>query len=188
MIRAGKSDQLVNNCESSIAQCVAAANSLWKDNDRRLSSFWYAQRYYQQFELDIPKELEPIFSTLPPRPLTSCESKRVTDSNQIRDTEQGAASHAASQRPWAPALSSPYHDYLSMLNHVQQNRQWWNASALVMLGLASVPYRSIWPPAAKSYWQSENVIFCGDFAVSCEIAGKGRKKIRRRLGVGRLGV
>ena len=99
MIRAGKSDQLVNNCESSIAQCVAAANSLWKDNDRRLSSFWYAQRYYQQFELDIPKELEPIFSTLPPRPLTSCESKRVTDSNQIRDTEQGAASHAASQRP-----------------------------------------------------------------------------------------
>jgi len=37
------------------------------------------------------------------------------------------------------------------------------------------PFRSIWPEPAKSYWQSGNAIFSGDFAVNCEIDGKSTK-------------
>jgi len=54
-------------------------------------------------------------------------------------------------------------------NPVQLNEQRWNASATKMLALVFVPYRSIWPLTAKSYWQSGNIIFFGDFAAGCEI-------------------
>jgi hypothetical protein len=44
-----------------------------------------------------------------------------------------------------------------------------------MLALDIVPFRSIWPLAAKSYWQSGNAIFSGDFADVCKIDGKVQK-------------
>ncbi len=76
MIRAGREAELVNNAEANIQQCIASANSIWGDNEARLGSFWYAQRYYQEFNLDVPAELQPIFESLPPRPLTSCERNK----------------------------------------------------------------------------------------------------------------
>ena len=98
MIRAGRKDDLVQNAEASIQQCVEAADSLWGDNEGRLSSFWYTQRYYQTFGLDIPTALQPIFAALPPRPLTSCEIIEVADNNEPGNTEHRGAIDAAARR------------------------------------------------------------------------------------------
>jgi len=79
MIRAGREEELVKNAEASIRQSVAAAYSLWGDNEARLGSFWYAQRYYHQFGLDVPADLQPILNNLPSRPLTSCEKRKLQE-------------------------------------------------------------------------------------------------------------
>ncbi len=79
MIRAGREEELVKNAEASIRQCVAAADSLWGDTEARLSSFWYVQRYYEEFGLCVPAEIQPVLNSLPPRPLTSCERRKLQE-------------------------------------------------------------------------------------------------------------
>lgn len=79
MIRAGREEELVKNAEINIRQCVAAADSLWGDNKARLGSFWYAKRYYERFGIEVPANLRPIFNNLPPRPLTSCEARKIQE-------------------------------------------------------------------------------------------------------------
>lgn len=79
MIRAGREEELVKNAEASIRQSVATAYSLWGDNKARLGSFWYAQRYYHQFGIDVPADIQPILNNLPSRPLTSCEKRKIQE-------------------------------------------------------------------------------------------------------------
>ncbi|MCX5632319.1 MAG: hypothetical protein NTW93_01365 [Phycisphaerae bacterium] len=79
MIRAGHEEELVKNIESSLRQCVAAADSLWGDSNARLGSFWYVQRYYERFGIEVPAEIRPILKKLPPRPLTSCEIRNLQE-------------------------------------------------------------------------------------------------------------
>ena len=76
MIRAGRQDELVKNAEASIAQCVVVADATWGDSEQRLGSFWFVQRYYEKFNLEVPADVKPILAKLPPRPLTSCQLKR----------------------------------------------------------------------------------------------------------------
>jgi len=52
---------------------------------------------------------------------------------------------------------------------------------MVMVSLVPVRYTPIWPEPAKSYRKSENVIFCGDFAVNCEIDGKVKKGLKKMI-------
>jgi hypothetical protein len=87
MIRAGREEELVKNAEASIRQSVATAYSLWGDNKARLGSFWYAQRYYHQFGIDVPADIQPILNNLPSRPLTSCEKRKI----QKEETEPNDA-------------------------------------------------------------------------------------------------
>ena len=68
MIRDGREDQLLQNAEASIRQCVKSADSLWGDTESRLGAFWYLQRYYQRFDLDVPDDIKPILDRLPPQP------------------------------------------------------------------------------------------------------------------------
>lgn len=68
MIRAGREDDLAKNAEASIQQCVMAADSLWGDTEARLDTFWYVQRYYQQFNLNMPDDIKGILDGLPPDP------------------------------------------------------------------------------------------------------------------------
>jgi hypothetical protein len=79
MIRAGREEELVKNAEAGIRQGVAVAYSLWGDNKARLGSFWYAQRYYHQFGIDVPADIQPILNNLPSRPLTSCEKRKIQE-------------------------------------------------------------------------------------------------------------
>lgn len=53
-----------------------------KDNSR-YTSLWQVQKYYQISGDAIPTQIKPILESLPQRPLTSCELKRIKDSNTI---------------------------------------------------------------------------------------------------------
>jgi hypothetical protein len=83
MIRDGRENQLAHNTEANIQQCVVAADSLWGDTEARLSALWYLQRYYQQFNIDIPNDVNTILTRLPPEP--PCKRKSIVkeDSNSI---------------------------------------------------------------------------------------------------------
>jgi hypothetical protein len=72
MIRAGVQDELLKNIEDNIQGCVISADSMW-------SAFWYVQRYYQKFNLDVPDNIQPILNSLPPRPITSCELRNLQE-------------------------------------------------------------------------------------------------------------
>ena len=49
------------------------------DNNSRYSPLWQVQRYYEISGDEIPSEIKPILDALPPRPLTSCELKRLEE-------------------------------------------------------------------------------------------------------------
>jgi hypothetical protein len=76
MIRAGREEELVKNIETTIPQCIVAADSIWGSTEARLDSFWYVKRYYERFDINVPAEIQPILDKLPPRPLTSCEIRQ----------------------------------------------------------------------------------------------------------------
>ena len=79
MIRAEVQGELLKNIESNIQQCVISADSLWSNDEARLTAFWYVKRYYEKYKLSVPAEIKPILDALPPRPLTSCEIKALED-------------------------------------------------------------------------------------------------------------
>lgn len=90
MIRKGNQDELLKLLESSISQCLVSANSIWGKNKERLSSFWYAQRYYQTFDINMPAEIRPILNSLPPRPPTTCELKKLKIKGDTNNVEPNA--------------------------------------------------------------------------------------------------
>ena len=77
MIRAGRTDELLKNIDSAIPWCVAAANKFRGDSKERLQCFWFVQKYYDRFDINVPEKIQPILSGLPPRPLTSCDIKKL---------------------------------------------------------------------------------------------------------------
>ena len=90
MIRAAQEEELLRNLETNIRQCVAAADSLWGNDEDRLSAFWLVQRYYERFDLSVPKDIKPILDRLPPRPLTSCERHQQQEEAEQQQAEQTA--------------------------------------------------------------------------------------------------
>lgn len=50
-------------------------------DNSRYASLWQVKRYYETSGDDIPAEIKPILESLPERPLTSCELKRIRDGN-----------------------------------------------------------------------------------------------------------
>jgi hypothetical protein len=72
MVRSGRGDILLKHLEDNIPQNVFFANSVLK-GQARLDSLWCIQRYYEQYNLNVPVEIRPILNKLPPRPLTTCE-------------------------------------------------------------------------------------------------------------------
>ncbi|HBG28816.1 MAG: hypothetical protein A2Y10_06860 [Planctomycetes bacterium GWF2_41_51] len=80
MIRAGRTDELLKNIDSAIPGCVAAANKFGDTtahSKERLQCFWFVQKYYDRFDVNVPAQIQPILSGLPPRPLTSCDIKKL---------------------------------------------------------------------------------------------------------------
>jgi len=57
-----------------------------KDNSR-YAGLWQVQKYYQISGNTIPTQIKPILESLPERPLTSCELKRIKDSNSIETND-----------------------------------------------------------------------------------------------------
>ena len=51
-----------------------------KDNSR-YASLWQVQRYYEVSGDNIPANIKPILDSLPERQMTSCELRRIKDSN-----------------------------------------------------------------------------------------------------------
>ena len=94
MIRAEREEELLRNLETNIRQCVASADSLWGNDEDRISAFWLVQRYYERFDLSVPKDIKPILDRLPPRPLTSCEQRQ-----QQEEPEQQEVEHLAPPDP-----------------------------------------------------------------------------------------
>lgn len=56
------------------------------DDNSRYNPLWQVQRYYEISGDEIPAEINPILDLLPPRPLTSCELKRIEEAQQ--DTQE----------------------------------------------------------------------------------------------------
>jgi len=83
MIRDGREEQLLKNSEANIRQCVLSADSLWPDTEARLGAFWYLQRYYQRFDIDVPDDIKPILDRLPPQPPRERAPALQEDSNSI---------------------------------------------------------------------------------------------------------
>ena len=50
-------------------------------DDSRYASLWQVQKYYEVSGDAIPAEIKPILDSLPKKPLTSCELKRIKDGN-----------------------------------------------------------------------------------------------------------
>jgi hypothetical protein len=93
MIRADRQEQLLENMETNIRQCVVSADSLWKTDEGRLPSFWYVQRYYQAFDLSVPEDIRGILDSLPPRPLTSYEKSQLQEEVEQLQAEQNTSAH-----------------------------------------------------------------------------------------------
>jgi peroxiredoxin len=68
MIRDGHEAELLKNIEDNIQLCIVSADMLWSDDEARLNTFWYVQRYYERYKLPVPDQLERIFAKLPPDP------------------------------------------------------------------------------------------------------------------------
>jgi hypothetical protein len=81
MIRGGREKELIKTIELNLPQWVADANSMRGNSKMRLESLWSVQRYYETFDINVPAEIQPILKNLPPRPLTSCEKKKIQDAN-----------------------------------------------------------------------------------------------------------
>lgn len=68
MIRDEREEELLKNLEANIQQCVVSAESLSGSGEGRLPTFWFVQRYYRQFDIDVPDDMQRIFAKLPPDP------------------------------------------------------------------------------------------------------------------------
>jgi peroxiredoxin len=68
MIRADLQDELLNNIEGNIQQCIVCADSMWGNDEDRLNAFWYVQRYYEKYKLPVPDNIKSILGKLPPDP------------------------------------------------------------------------------------------------------------------------
>lgn len=51
------------------------------NDNSRYAGLWQVQKYYQISGEPIPAQIKPILESLPKRPLTSCEIKRIKDAN-----------------------------------------------------------------------------------------------------------
>ena len=90
MIRAGHEKEIIENVESSLRQSVPFADRIRpRNNKERLAALWYVQRYYERFDINVPAEIQPILKNLPPRPLTSCEIKKLRDANTEPNNIEG---------------------------------------------------------------------------------------------------
>ena len=49
------------------------------ENNSRYTSLWQIQKYYEIPGDQIPSQLKSILESLPPRPLSSCELKRLEE-------------------------------------------------------------------------------------------------------------
>ncbi|OQY03429.1 MAG: hypothetical protein B6I25_08055 [Planctomycetales bacterium 4572_13] len=49
------------------------------DDDSRYTSLWQVQKYYEISGDEIPSQLKSILESLPPKPLSSCELKRLEE-------------------------------------------------------------------------------------------------------------
>ena len=68
MIRADLQEELLKNIERNIQQCILSADSMWGNDENRLNSFWYVQRYYENYKIPVPDNIKSILSKLPPDP------------------------------------------------------------------------------------------------------------------------
>jgi len=57
------------------------------DNNSRYNPLWQVQRYYEISEDEIPSEIKPILESLPKRPLTGCELKRLKEAESLTQQE-----------------------------------------------------------------------------------------------------
>lgn len=75
--REGDREGLLKNAEATLREGVTTADSLWKDDARRLQAFWSVQRYYTKHNLRIPAEIKPILDRLPPPPADETPSPKA---------------------------------------------------------------------------------------------------------------
>jgi peroxiredoxin len=68
MIRAEQEEELLQNLEANMQQSVVSAESLWGTDEDRLPAFWFVQRYYQKFQIDVPDDIRRILAELPVDP------------------------------------------------------------------------------------------------------------------------
>lgn len=57
------------------------------DNKSRYAPLWQVQKYYEISGDEVPSEIKPILDSMPPRPLTSCELKRLEDAETLTEQE-----------------------------------------------------------------------------------------------------
>jgi peroxiredoxin len=79
MIRAEQEEELLKNLEANIRQCVVSAEALSGSGEERLPTLWFVQRYYRQFNIDVPEDMQRIFAKLPPDPRTASTLVSVGD-------------------------------------------------------------------------------------------------------------
>ncbi len=67
-LKGGKGDELMKTIEERLPQWAAAIPVSIQDTQRANQVLWQVQRYYEEYEVEIPEALRPVLDALPPRP------------------------------------------------------------------------------------------------------------------------
>ena len=99
LLRAGKGADLLERYDVAIPRSAAQfadCHRKYLEGNQRHSALWQVQRYYENnTSVAVPRELQPILGSLPPRPLSSCELERKdaagTNAEPNADTGESTA-------------------------------------------------------------------------------------------------
>ncbi len=100
-LRQGKCEHVLDRKEKALPAITLTYNQIFRkfrDEKSANTPLWAVERYYEDFSIPVPREIKPILDSLPPRPKSSCESKREAD-NCSDSAEAGKTVRNASPDP-----------------------------------------------------------------------------------------
>ncbi len=83
LLRAGHSEKVLERYDRATPELLVQFDEVWSkyiSEKQKLRVLWEFQRYYEKNpEVIMPEKVKPFLTDLPPRPLTSCEKKRLEE-------------------------------------------------------------------------------------------------------------
>ncbi|MFA6186041.1 MAG: hypothetical protein WC770_02355 [Phycisphaerae bacterium] len=76
-IYAGKSKEFADSIVRILPQYVIALNKMYGKDEKKLPALWLIKRVYKENSIPVPEEISAILNSLPPKPLSPCELRRI---------------------------------------------------------------------------------------------------------------